>query len=159
MIGIPDNRQRIPDAERARLTRAGNAYMQSGEYPLAYYCLKRSGRTDMSVLYNMALCCFHVRWHEECLSLLRDVERLLPVSTASLSGHLPPPLLRWEHEESPFLCPMPEDAPPETATIQVLRLKAESAAHLALANEVKAIASRLGGKYRHIQELTNDTFL
>lgn len=155
MIGIADNRQEIPDTERSNLARAGHSYMQSGEYPLAYYCFKRSGRTDTPVLYNMALCCFHTGWYEECRSLLLEAERRLPpdISQDRFLHDLPATVLHWEHENSPAYCPMPPDAPSCTATVQLLRLKAEVSAKLRLYPEVRTIHARLGNKYQHIEEL------
>ena len=66
---------------------------------------------------------------------------------------LPEAFLRYDHAEGHPFHPMPQGIPVSLAYRQLLRLKAETAFKLHLYSEVKAISGRLGGKYRHIEEL------
>lgn len=153
MIGIPENKQPMPESGKKELFSADITYMASGEYAFACYCFTRTGKADLPTLYNRALCCYHLSLHEECRPLLLEAERLLPSSAERPWADLPETVIRWEHEESPFLCPMPADAPGCIAAVQLLRLKAEVSAKLRLSPEVRTIHARLGSKYQHIEEL------
>ena len=83
----------------------------------------------------------------QCRRLLMEAERQLPSLTDTRMDDLPEDFLRWEHEDSPDLCPMPYGTPPSIAAIQILKLKAYNSYRLHLYGEMKDAASRLGGKY------------
>lgn len=68
-------------------------------------------------------------------------------------AELPEAFLHYDYDEGHPFYPMPQGIPVSLAYRQLLRLKAETAFKLHLYSEVKAISGRLGGKYRHIEEL------
>lgn len=149
----------MADATKAdsALFRTAICYLLSGEACHAYTCLDRMTREGYAIAYNKALCCYLAAAYKDCFDMLCQAERLLPHNMPRSSKPLPKELSRWEFNESPPFCPMPEDAPPDIARIQLLRLKAETAGKLGLAEEVKRIASGLNREYLHIKNLMNKT--
>ena len=158
MKTIPANRPEMPPPNLERLFNSAIVYMQGGEYAFAYRCLDRMGQSDLYLSYNKALCCYRVSWFSECRRLLMEAERQLPSLTDTRMDDLPKDFLRWEHEDSPDLCPMPYGTPPSIAAIQILKLKAYNSYRLHLYGEMKDAASRLGGKYKSINELIKETY-
>ncbi len=149
----------LADATKADsvLFRTAICYLLSGEACHAYTCLDRMTREGYAIAYNKALCCYLAAAYKDCFDMLCQAERLLPHNMPRSGKPLPKELSRWEFNESPPFCPMPEDAPPDIARIQLLRLKAETAGKLGLTEEVKRIASGLNGEYLHIKNLMNKT--
>lgn len=90
-----------------------------------------------------------ISWFEECYSLLRDAEKLVPALSSLEIQELPNPFTQWEYNESPVFIPLSSDAP----RVITFRLKAEAAYKLQLFNEVRSIASCLGNKYAHINKI------
>lgn len=143
----------VTGAGADRLFEAGVSYLACGAYSLGYACFDRLADDDLRVVYNKAMCCFGAGDYERCYSLLCEADRLLPVRPCSAPSALPQSLLDWEHESALPLCPMlVTPFSPETDTL-FLRLKAEAAFRLRRYDEVRAIAARLGGRYRHICNL------
>lgn len=151
-MGLLGARAKAAGIDGDRLFRAGVSYLHSHAYALAYACFDRLADDDWQVAYNKALCCFGVGDYERCYSLLCEADGLLPVSPCAAPA-LPRKLLDWQHESDLPLCPMlVVPFSPETEAL-FLRLKAETAFRLRRYGEVKAIAARLGGRYRHIDRL------
>ena len=96
-----------------------------------------------------------ISWFEECYSLLRDAEKLVPALSSLEIQELPNPFTQWEYNESPVFIPLSSDAPRVITFVQLFRLKAEAAYKLQLFNEVRSIASCLGYKYAHINKILN----
>lgn len=155
MMEILGRNQSEPAVNFEKLFDAGIQFMGCGEYAYAYLCFQRSGKKDCITLYNQALCCYMVSWADECYNLLRDAERLIPASLSVELRELPGCLVQWEYNESPVFIPLPCNTPLVIVAIRLLRLKAETAYKLRLFNEVRAIASHLGNKYMHINNLLN----
>lgn len=155
MIGILGSKQEEPTTDVEKLFDVGVQFMNSGEYAYAYLCFQRSGKKDCITLYNRALCCYMISWFEECYSLLRDAEKLVPALSSLEMQELPNPFTQWEYNESPVFIPLSSDAPRVITFVQLFRLKAEAAYKLQLFNEVRSIASCLGDKYAHINKILN----
>lgn len=153
MTGMLGARQPIRTAEAADMFSAGMQYLAGKEYAYAYICFVTSGSDDVPTLFNMALCCYCISWYDECHRLLCDAEKRLQPCHGTRFNDLPRQFAAWELEHSTPFAPMPKGAPGEVATIQVLRLLAETASKLHNYAEARAIASRLGNRYRHINEL------
>ena len=111
---------------------------------------------DVSVLYNKALCCFMVKWHDECYRLLCEAEQLMSGRNITHEAELPEAFLRYDHAEGHPFHPMPQGIPVCLAYRQLLLLKAETAFRLHLYSEVKSISACLVGKYKHIEKLINN---
>ncbi len=111
---------------------------------------------DFSVLYNKALCCFMVKWHDECYRLLCEAEQLMSGRNITHEAELPEAFLRYDHAEGHPFHPMPQGIPVCLAYRQLLLLKAETAFRLHLYSEVKSISACLVGKYKHIEKLINN---
>jgi hypothetical protein len=139
--------------EMEKLFVAGISYLGCKAFPAAYSCFDRLPAKDFRLLYNKALCCFMIGWHDECHRLLCDAERLMPTSNITDMQQLPEAFLRYWYDEEAPLYPMPQGTPVPLAYTQLLRLKAETAYKLHLYSEVKNISARLGGKYKHIEKL------
>lgn len=151
-MGLLDKRAKAVGDEAARLFEAGVSWLCCGAFSLGYACFDRLADDDLRVIYNKAVCCFGAADYERCYSLLCEADGLLPVSPCAAPA-LPRKLLDWEHESDLPLCPMlVVPFSPETEAL-FLRLKAETAFRLRRYGEVKAIAARLGGRYRHIDRL------
>lgn len=149
---IPNN---MTSEEADRLFTAGVSFMCGKDFPAAYSCLDRLPPKDFRLLYNKALCCFMVGWHDECHRLLCEAERLVPGSAVTDTERLPEAFLRYLHDKEFPCCPMPQGTPGSLAYTRILLLKAEVAFKLHLYGEVKAISTRLGRKYKHIETLIN----
>lgn len=146
--------RKVSDEESAQLFSAGILYLSNGAFSYAYACFERISHKDFNLLFNKALCYFGAAGYEECYRLLCDAEWLLPGGMPSCPAELSDALLCWEYDSNPLLCPMPQQGMlPSVAVVQLLRLKAETAFKLRLYGEVKSISARLGGKYKHINEL------
>ena len=104
-------------------------------------------------MYNKALCCFMVKWYDECYRLLCEAERFLHGMDIAYETQLPEAFLRYDYDEDFPFYPIPQGIPVFGAYRQLLRLKAETAFRLHLYSEVKAISARLGGKYKCIEKL------
>ena len=149
-------------ADSGRLFAAGVTYICCGAWPLAYDCFVRSAHEDAPTRYNMALCCFHVGWHEESHRLLAEAERLLDDKPGkgscpgipSTSRQQPPEAFcRWDADSGLSRCPLLPETPHENAITLILRLRAEAAFHLGRYEEVRTIAARFGHRYKHIENL------
>ena len=158
MKTIPVNRPEIPPPNLEQLFNSAIGYMYGGEYAFAYRCLDRTDQSDLYLSYKKALCCYRVSWFSECRNLLLEAERQLPSLTDIRMDDLPDDFLRWEHEDSPDLCPMPYGTLPSIAAVQILKLKAYNSYQLHLYGEMRDAASRLGGKYKSINELIKETY-
>ena len=142
------DKQKITGKETEQLFSAGISLLLSKAYPAAYSCFNRISDEDFSVPYNKALCCFMVKWHDECYRLSgRNITR---------EAELPEAFLRYDHAEGHPFHPMPQGIPVSLAYRQLLLLKAETAFRLHLYSEVKSISACLGGKYKHIEKLINN---
>ena len=71
------NTQRTTDKEKERLFFAGVLFLLGKAYSDAYSCFDRIQEEHFAVMYNKALCCFMVKWYDECYRLLCEAERLL----------------------------------------------------------------------------------
>ena len=131
------NDQQTTDKEVERLFSAGVLLLLGKAYSDAYSCFDRIHEEYFAVMYNKALCCFMVKWYDECYRLLCEA------------------FLRYDYDEAFPFYPIPQGIPEFGAYRQLLRLKAETAFRLHLYSEVKAISARLGGKYKHIEKLIN----
>ena len=78
------DKQKITGKETEQLFSAGISLLLSKAYPAAYSCFNRISDEDFRVLYNKALCCFMVKWYDECYRLLCESEQLM---SASFSSH------------------------------------------------------------------------
>lgn len=149
------DKQKTTGAEAEQLFSAGVSLLLSKAYPAAYSCFDGISCGGLALLYNKALCCFMVRWYDECHRLLCEAERLMPGGGGmTREARLPEAFLRYDYDEGDPFYPMPQAVPAALAYRQLLRLKAEAAFKLHLHGEVKAISARLGGKYKHIEQLT-----
>lgn len=155
MIGILGSKQNESATDIEKLFDVGIQFMGYGEYAYAYLCFYRSGKKDCITLYNRALCCYMVSWFEECYNLLGDAKKLIPASSSFEFRELPNHFVQWENSDSPVFIPLPCYTPVNIVATHLLRLKAEVAYKLGLYNEVRAIASRLGNKYLHINNILN----
>ena len=154
--GIPPGKNDGQESDSA-LLRTAICYLLSGEAGYAYTCLDRIVKGSYAALYNKALCLYLATAYEECFHLLCEAEHLLLHNIVPSSKPLPEKLTRWNLDKSTPFCPMPDNAPPDIAQTQVLRLKAETAGKLQLTEEIKRIASGPLGKYVHIKNLMNTT--
>ena len=149
------NTPKISDSEAEELFSAGMSLLSCKAFPAAYLCFNRIPNKDFWLLYNKALCCFMVKWHDECYRLLCEAERLMSGGDVIRMAELPEAFLRYDYDEGHPFYPMPQGIPVSLAYRQLLRLKAETAFKLHLHSEVKAISARLGGRYKHIEKLIN----
>ena len=149
------NTQRTTDKEKERLFFAGVLFLLGKAYSDAYSCFDRIQEEHFAVMYNKALCCFMVKWYDECYRLLCEAERLLHGMDIACETQLPEAFLRYDYDEDFPFYPIPQGIPVFGAYKHLLRLKAETAFRLHLYSEVKAISARLGGKYKHIEKLIN----
>lgn len=147
------NTPKITDGEVEELFSAGMSLLSCKAFPAAYLCFNRIPNKDFRLLYNKALCCFMVKWHDECYRLLCEAERLLHGMDIAYETQLPEAFLRYDYDEDFPFYPIPQGIPVFGAYKQLLRLKAETAFRLHLYSEVKAISARLGGKYKCIEKL------
>ena len=150
------DKQKITGKETEQLFSAGISLLLSKAYLAAYSCFNRISDEDFSVLYNKALCCFMVKWHDECYRLLCESEQLMSGRNITHEAELPEAFLRYDHAEGHPFHPMPQGIPVSLAYRQLLLLKAETAFRLHLYSEVKSISACLGGKYKHIEKLINN---
>lgn len=97
------NKQKITGKETEQLFSAGISLLLSKAYPAAYSCFNRISDEDFSVPYNKALCCFMVKWHDECYRLLCESEQLMSGRNITREAELPEAFLRYDHAEGhPF---------------------------------------------------------
>lgn len=97
------DKQKITGKETEQLFSAGISLLLSKAYPAAYSCFNRISDEDFSVLYNKALCCFMVKWHDECYRLLCESEQLMSGRNITREAELPEAFLRYDHAEGhPF---------------------------------------------------------
>ena len=71
------DKPRMTDKEVELLFSAGVSLLLGRAYPAAYSCFDRIPIKDFMLLYNKALCCFMVKWYEECHGLLCEAEHLI----------------------------------------------------------------------------------
>ena len=150
------NTQRTTDKEKERLFFAGVLFLLGKAYSDAYSCFDRIQEEHFAVMYNKALCCFMVKWYDECYRLLCESEQLMSGRNITREAELPEAFLRYDHAEGHPFHPMPQGIPVSLAYRQLLLLKAETAFRLHLYSEVKSISACLGGKYKHIEKLINN---
>lgn len=131
----------LSEEQKKRLFDAGCFYLLGKESAFAYLCFEEISEKKVEVLFNKALCCYMVEWYDECYNLLQEAESVLPIKTMSQQIHVPDPFDLWNKQGDLHLCPMPLDAPQEVIRMQVLYLKAETAFHLHLFDEVRRIIS------------------
>ena len=93
------DKQKITGKETEQLFSAGISLLLSKAYPAAYSCFNRISDEDFSVLYNKALCCFMVKWHDECYRLLCESEQLMSGRNITREAELPEAFLRYDHAE------------------------------------------------------------
>ena len=114
------------------------------------------------MLYNLALCCFHVEWYEESYRLVAEAERLLNSTLCEvpcpevpyMSRRQPPEAFRhWDAASELPRCPLLPETPRDDALMLILRLRAEAAFRLDRCEEVRTIAVRLGLRYEHLENL------
>ena len=74
-------------------------------------CFNRISDEDFSVLYNKALCCFMVKWYDECYRLLCESEQLMSGRNITREAELPEAFLRYDHAEGHPFHPMPQGIP------------------------------------------------
>ena len=91
------DKQKITGKETEQLFSAGISLLLSKAYPAAYSCFNRISDEDFSVLYNKALCCFMVKWHDECYRLLCESEQLMSGRNITREAELPEAFLRYDH--------------------------------------------------------------
>lgn len=165
-MGLMGSAPPIAGADSERLFAAGVTYVCCGAWPLAYDCFRRSTRVDAPTRYNQALCCFMTGWYEESYRLLGEAERLLddkpgksrcPDVPSALSRQFPEARRRWEAATELPRCPLLPETPRDDALTLILRLRAEVAFHQDRREEVRAIAARLGHRYRQIENLLKHT--
>lgn len=86
------NTQRTTDKEKERLFFAGVLFLLGKAYSDAYSCFDRIQEEHFAVMYNKALCCFMVKWYDECYRLLCEAERLLhgmDIASPQIPIHFP----------------------------------------------------------------------
>lgn len=149
------DKQKETGKDTEQLFSAGISLLLSKAYPAAYSCFNQISGEDFRLSYNKALCCFMIKWYDECYRLLCEAERFIPDGGAFREAELPEAFLRYDYDEEHPFYPMPQGIPVPLAYRQLLRLKAEVAFRLHLHGEVKAISARLGGRYKHIGKLIN----
>ena len=93
------DKQKITGKETEQLFSAGISLLLSKAYPAAYSCFNRISDEDFSVPYNKALCCFMVKWHDECYRLLCESEQLMSGRNITREAELPEAFLRYDHAE------------------------------------------------------------
>lgn len=150
------NDQQTTDKEVKRLFSAGVLLLLGKAYSDAYSCFDRIHEEHFEAMYNKALCCFMVKWYDECYRLLCEAEQLMSGRNITHEAELPEAFLRYDHAEGHPFHPMPQGIPVSLAYRQLLLLKAETAFRLHLYSEVKSISACLGGKYKHIEKLINN---
>lgn len=150
------NTPQITGSEAEELFSAGISLLSCKAYPAAYLCFNHIPNKDFRLLYNKALCCFMVKWHDECYRLLCEAEQLMSGRNITHEAELPEAFLRYDHAEGHPFHPMPQGIPVCLAYRQLLLLKAETAFRLHLYSEVKSISACLVGKYKHIEKLINN---
>ena len=102
------DKQKITGKETEQLFSAGISLLLSKAYPAAYSCFNRISDEDFSVPYNKALCCFMVKWHDECYRLLCESEQLMSGRNITREAELPEAFLRYDHAEGHPFHPMPQ---------------------------------------------------
>ena len=60
------NDQQTTDKEVKRLFSAGVLLLLGKAYSDAYSCFDRIHEEHFEAMYNKALCCFMVKWYDEC---------------------------------------------------------------------------------------------
>lgn len=97
------NDQQTTDKEVERLFSAGVLLLLGKAYSDAYSCFDRIHEEYFAVMYNKALCCFMVKWYDECYRLLCEAERLLHGMDIACETQLPEAFLRYDYDEAfPF---------------------------------------------------------
>ena len=99
------DKQKITGKETEQLFSAGISLLLSKAYPAAYSCFNRISDEDFSVLYNKALCCFMVKWYDECYRLLCESEQLMSGRNITREAELPEAFLRYDHAEGILFIP------------------------------------------------------
>jgi hypothetical protein len=105
------DKQKITGKETEQLFSAGISLLLSKAYPAAYSCFNRISDEDFSVLYNKALCCFMVKWYDECYRLLCESEQFMSGRNITREAELPEAFLRYDHAEGHPFHPMPQGIP------------------------------------------------
>lgn len=158
MGGVPPT----AGTDSERLFAAGALYLCCEAWALACDCFERTAREDAPTCYNRALCCFQVEWYEESYRLLAEAERLLddkpgegsgPGTTSLPRRQSPEAFRRWDATSELPCCPLLPETPHDDALTLILRLRAEAAFHLGRYEEVRTIATRLGHRYKHLENL------
>ena len=90
------NTQRTTDKEMERLFSARVLLLLGKAYSDAYSCFDRIHEEYFAVMYNKALCCFMVKWYDECYRLLCEAERLLHGMDIACETQLPEAFLRYD---------------------------------------------------------------
>lgn len=131
---------------------AGVTYMCCKSFAMAYSFFDRIDVKTPAILYNKAVCCFMADWNEECYSLLCLAQSMLKNDETGLCS-LPKALDKLKYECCWKPIPILHEMSEYDSLEFILRLKAEVAFRLDMYEEVLAIASRLGMKYKHIVDL------
>ena len=90
------NDQQTTDKEVKRLFSAGVLLLLGKAYSDAYSCFDRIQEEHFEAMYNKALCCFMVKWYDECYRLLCEAERLLHGMDIAYETQLPEAFLRYD---------------------------------------------------------------
>ena len=83
------NTRQITGSEAEELFSAGISLLSCKAYPAAYLCFNHIPNKDFRLLYNKALCCFMVKWHDECYRLLCEAEQLMSGGDTIRMAELP----------------------------------------------------------------------
>ena len=83
------NTPQITGSEAEELFSAGISLLSCKAYPAAYLCFNHIPNKDFRLLYNKALCCFMVKWHDECYRLLCEAEQLMSGGDTIRMAELP----------------------------------------------------------------------
>lgn len=160
-IKTPGETSATGETEKDRLFQAGCLYWLGGSVGAAYDCFRQITPHSVSSLFNMALCCYRAEFYTEAFQILAEAEQLSAVGSGweKKSGNdaLAEKLYTAEYTLDSHRAPMPPvPVNNRYAWKQVLRLKADAAYHLKMYEEIRRIASLLGGHYRQINQLLSD---
>ena len=113
------NTPQITGSEAEELFSAGISLLSCKAYPAAYLCFNHIPNKDFRLLYNKALCCFMVKWHDECYRLLCEAEQLMSGGDTIRMAELPEAFLRYDYDEGHPYYPMPQGIFGIQATVAV----------------------------------------
>ena len=102
------NTPQITGSEAEELFSAGISLLSCKAYPAAYLCFNHIPNKDFRLLYNKALCCFMVKWHDECYRLLCEAEQLMSGGDTIRMAELPEAFLRYDYDEGHPYYPIPK---------------------------------------------------